>query len=131
MMNSWICTFEWLGLYNLIVPGFFSKLNPFMQLKRQFKQQKIEILSKFRSLIGLPAVFADFSAGASEGTDITHIHHGSCEVRKESVLIGTVGSNLRICRTSIKQLLVGVEKSLLASQITVILVVECGRGSHI
>jgi hypothetical protein len=28
--NCWICRFEWLILYNLSAPGFFSMLNPFL-----------------------------------------------------------------------------------------------------
>jgi hypothetical protein len=49
MMNGWIYRFEWLSLYNPSAPRFFSTLNSFMHSERQFKQQKIEILSKFTS----------------------------------------------------------------------------------
>jgi hypothetical protein len=53
VMNGWICKFEWLSLYNPSVPEifqwFFSRLNAFTHSEMQFKQQKIEILSKFTS----------------------------------------------------------------------------------
>lgn len=70
-------------------------------------------------LIRPPTIFSDLSDGASEGFDINLDNHGSFEVPEKGFLIDTIGSNLRICRSSIKQLLVGVEKSTFACQIII------------
>jgi len=50
-MNGWIYRFEWLSLYNPSVSGVFQQTESIYTLKKQFKQQKIEILSKFTWLI--------------------------------------------------------------------------------
>lgn len=81
--------------------------------------------------IRFPTVCSDLSACASERINVSQIHHRRGKVCKESVLIIAVCSNLGVCRTSVIQLLVGMEKALLAYEIIVIVVVKCGWSNGI
>lgn len=81
--------------------------------------------------VDFPAVSSDLSAGSSEGTEVPHFKHGASKVCGKCWWLCAVSGNLRVSRTSIEELLVGMQKALAVYQVLEVSIVENNRAGRI
>lgn len=80
-------------------------------------------------LVDPPAVLPYFSAGASEGTNVSHPDHGGGEIGEKGGRVGAVGTHYGVSGTTIEELLVGMDEALLLNEVLEVVVVkEPGSG---
>ncbi|KAJ8424580.1 hypothetical protein Cgig2_002592 [Carnegiea gigantea] len=80
------------------------------------------------SLVNLPAILPNLTIRSSEGLDVSHLNHGSNEVRVEFARVAVVSLDKGVGGSATEQLLVRVEEPLFVDEVIVVAVVEQRRG---
>lgn len=79
-------------------------------------------------LVNPSAVLPDLPVGARQWCDVTHLDHARHEISEKCALATNVRSDLCIGGSTVEELLVRVQKPLLADKILVVVVLKYGWG---
>lgn len=77
-------------------------------------------------LVNPSTILPDFSIGASERTNVSHLDHGGGEIRGEGARVGAVATHNGVGGPTVEQLLIRVEETLLLNEVLEVVVVKAG-----